>query len=101
MEILRALARGLGIDTERFVELCNGTASSLRLNHYPTCDVSTLQNGTKCISEHCDAGNITLLFQDGVGGLEVEDQEHTGVFTAVPNVQGPEIIINIGDSMQR
>ena len=71
------------------------------MNHYPAYDVSTLQNGTKRISEHCDAGDITLLFQDGVGGLEIEDQEHTGVFTVVPNVQGLEIIINIGDSMQR
>ena len=101
MDILRALAQGLGVDTERFVNLCNGTASGLRLNHYPACDVRTLKNGTKRISEHCDTGNITLLFQDGVGGLEIEDRDHPGVFTAVPNVQGPEIIVNIGDSMQR
>ena len=100
MDILRALARDLDVDPERFVEWCNGTASSLRLNRFLACDVSTLQNGTKRISEHCDAGDITLLFQDGVEGLEIEDQEYTGVFTAVPNVKGLEII-NIGESMQR
>ena len=73
----------------------------MRLNGYPACEVKDLQNGTKRISEHQDAGDITLLFQDGTGGLEIEDRQHPGKFLAVSKIQGEEIILNIGDTLQR
>lgn len=45
----------------------------LRLLHYPPITISdgeTLRGAVRC-GEHSDYGFITLLFQDDVGGLEV------------------------------
>jgi isopenicillin N synthase-like dioxygenase len=101
MEILSALAACLSVAEDRFTKLCEDDVSSVRLNYYPECNISTLKKGTKRISEHCDTGDLTLLFQDSVGGLEIENQNAPGTFTAVPNAIGPEMIVNIGDSLQR
>lgn len=85
MKFLRLLAVALGIDTENYAEMhslmgdgtVNGT--SLRTLFYPEVindvDSSTGHGGQqevrRRIHEHTDYGTITLLFQDQVGGLEV------------------------------
>jgi isopenicillin N synthase-like dioxygenase len=100
-EVLTVLEHALDLPSGRLTSLTDGNASCLRLNYYPACEVRDLQTGTKRISEHQDAGDITLLFQDKIGGLEIEDRQNQGKYLAVPNVQGPEIILNIGDTLQR
>ena len=53
---------------------------------------------------HTDFGIITLLFQDTVGGLELEDRSQPGTFAPVlpGNPDGPtEMVVNISDTFQR
>jgi isopenicillin N synthase-like dioxygenase len=45
--------------------------STLRALYYPPCDKEPLPAGTVRCGEHTDYGMLTLLFQDDVGGLEV------------------------------
>lgn len=44
--------------------------TTLRLLYYPI--IERLKEGQLRLGEHTDYGTITLLFQDNVGGLEVE-----------------------------
>jgi len=76
--------------------------SELRLNRYPEIDIADLNSGTVSrIWPHTDIGIITLLFQDGVGGLEIEDPDNLGHFEPVVR-QGPtEMVVNISATLQR
>lgn len=51
------------------------------------------------INAHTDFGLCTILFQDNVGGLEV-DPFHTGNFVAATPVPGT-CVINVADLLQR
>ena len=99
--ILKALAIGLGHRSEFLLNLCRKNSSELRLNHYPGGPMSSIRKGSRRISEHTDFGTVTLLFQDSVGGLEVEDQGHMGTYFPVPCDSPFEMIVNIGDCLQR
>lgn len=73
----------------------------LRLLHYPPIAVEELQRGKRSrINAHSDFGTLTLLFQDSVGGLEVEDPHQPGVFKSVQPVEDA-VLVNIGDLMAR
>ncbi|KHN99775.1 Oxoglutarate/iron-dependent oxygenase [Metarhizium album ARSEF 1941] len=100
-EILRALGLGLGLGPAFFSDICDQNASEVRLNHYPGCEESVLRHGARRISEHTDFGTVTLLFQDAVGGLEIEDQDAPGQYLPVPFEGASEMIVNIGDCLQR
>ena len=99
--ILHALEQGLELPEGFFESLCSDNTSELRLNHYPACSAKDLTGGANRISEHTDFGTITILFQDAVGGLEVEDQCRYGSFIPVSNDHRNEAVINIGDCLQR
>lgn len=70
---------------------------TLRLLHYPPLQ-QPLKLGQFRIGEHSDYGSITLLFQDDIGGLEV--QAATGEWIAAPKI-ADTILINTGDLIQR
>lgn len=102
LEILAALAKALGVDEKQMVTLHNKAENEFRILHYPEVPASELADGTATrIAEHTDFGSITMLFQDSVGGLQVEDQQNPGVFRGIESADKTEIILNIGDSMQR
>lgn len=101
LDILKALAIGLSLPPSFFQELCQDNKSELRLNHYPACEASAMQKGAMRISEHTDFGTITLLFQDSVGGLEIEDQSSRGSYFPVACLDQYEMIVNIGDCLAR
>ena len=87
--LLQCIAVGLGMkDTNYFVKLHDEDNDALRLIKYQPGDTST---GNRC-KEHSDYGTLTLLLNDGIGGLEayVDDQ-----WKAVPYVEGG-IVVNIG-----
>lgn len=42
-----------------------------------------------------------MLFQDSVAGLHVENQTQPGVLHSVESAEPADIILNIGDSLQR
>jgi isopenicillin N synthase-like dioxygenase len=73
----------------------------LRLLHYPAIAAEELvQNKRSRINAHSDFGTLTLLFQDSVGGLEVEDPHKPGVFRAAEPIRNT-VLVNIGDLMAR
>ncbi|KAJ5513782.1 Oxoglutarate/iron-dependent dioxygenase [Penicillium fimorum] len=102
LEILDALAKALDISASDLKLLHNKAENEFRLLHYPAVPASDLADGTATrIAEHTDFGTITMLFQDSTGGLQVEDQQNLGNFHDVESGGKSEIILNIGDSLQR
>lgn len=80
---------------------CIPAASELRLNHYPPVTIEKLKQGlTKRTWPHSDFGIITLLFQDAVGGLELEDRSN-GSFVPVIREDPNEMVVNVSDTFQR
>lgn len=75
-------------------------SSFLRLNYYPLRDplagTSAATTGHLGVHHHTDAGAVTLLLQDEVGGLQIR---HGGEWIDVPPVPGT-LVINIGDIVQ-
>ena len=100
--ILRALALVIGMkDEEYLVKLHSGHYNQLRLLHYPPIPAQEIEDGTKArVASHTDWSTITLLFQDEVGGLQVEDPHHPGSFIDVEPLSGG-LLMNIGDFAMR
>ena len=77
----------------------HGNPTTLRTLYYPPItEDSQLKPGQIRLGEHTDYGTITLLFQDNVGGLEVQIPG-VGYVPATP-IPGT-VLVNIGDLMQR
>lgn len=94
------LAQSLGLPTEHVQSLAEQHSSFTRLNHYPVEDSLALSTapptGPFGISHHTDAGVITLLVQDAVGGLQMQ---HRGQWIDV-EAQPHTLTVNIGDMFQ-
>ncbi|KAH8676482.1 hypothetical protein BGZ60DRAFT_556084 [Tricladium varicosporioides] len=99
--VLRALAVIEGnMDPDFFTEAMRDANPQLRLLHYMGIQRKTLEaEGHWRINPHCDYGLCTILFQDQVGGLEV-DPDHTGKFLPATPVRGT-CVINVADLLQR
>lgn len=101
MDLLRAIAIGMELPEDYFREYHTKKDNQLRLLHYPPIEAELLRAGTtERIAAHTDFGTMTLLFQDQVGGLEVEDIHEKGKFNPAPFIPGT-IVVNIGDFLQR
>jgi isopenicillin N synthase-like dioxygenase len=105
-KLLECLAGGLHLEnTKVFSEDSHqfigrpGNFTTLRIHNYPAKSITEKQaeNLTRC-GAHTDYGTLTVLFQDDVGGLQVETTE--GVFVPAVPIPGT-VVINIGDIMQR
>jgi isopenicillin N synthase-like dioxygenase len=70
---------------------------TLRLLHYPPLADAPKPGQTRA-GAHSDYGTLTLLFQDDMGGLEV--QTTTGEWISAPSIPDA-ILINTGDLLQR
>jgi isopenicillin N synthase-like dioxygenase len=74
----------------------------IRLNYYPIVDPLATGNGQELpdadmgVHHHTDAGALTVLLQDDVGGLQVF---RDGYWHDIPSVPGA-FVINTGDMMQ-
>lgn len=103
LRLLEVLTANLGASVETWKgDFYPLHSSFLRLNFYPVGDpLATAQGlsaksadtGNMGVHHHTDAGALTLLLQDDVGGLEVF---HQGVWKPVPPVAGT-LVVNIGD----
>ncbi|KAK5278182.1 hypothetical protein LTR16_008912, partial [Cryomyces antarcticus] len=99
--VLSSIALGLGLPATFFERSHAHDLFQLRLLHYPPVSTSLLRSGARDrIAAHSDFGTITLLFQDDVGGLEVEDPHAPDTFRAVTPVQGA-VLVNVADLMMR
>jgi isopenicillin N synthase-like dioxygenase len=102
--LMRALARGLGLPEAAFDAAFANGISSLRMIHYPVRDVARLDPalrvgaGYMLGAPHVDSGLVTLLAQDGVAGLEVE--ERSGEWIGVPPTEGT-LVVNFGKLLER
>jgi isopenicillin N synthase-like dioxygenase len=102
LTLMKALELAWGIDDGSLVARCKPSATDLRLTHYPAIAVEEMLGEKKTcrIAPHTDFGPMTLLFQDGTGGLEVQDRA-TGSFVPVNPGRTTEMIINVGDTLHR
>lgn len=100
MEVMRAIAVGLGIDESWFDSYTDVGDNTLRLLHYPEVkkDVFAINPGQVRAGAHSDYGSITLLFQDSRGGLQV--QSPTGVFVDATPIEDT-VVVNAGDLLAR
>jgi len=106
--LFRLLAASLNLPSDTFDQYsgADGTientyGSTLRLVHYPSTRAVSMNHeaGQLSCGAHTDFGTLTLLLQDGVSGLEIQDIE-TGNWFAVPALKDV-YVVNIGDLMQR
>lgn len=104
LQLLGALCEGLGADADTLRPHFDPVHTGfIRLNYYPLDDplapdeASTVTDlGDMALHHHTDAGALTILLQDDVGGLQVlsDDAWHD-----VPPVPGA-FVINVADMMQ-
>ena len=96
-QILRAFACALSLPADYLVKRHQTHDYTLRLLHYPPLTKPSL-SGQLRAGSHSDYGSLTLLFQDNMGGLEV--QTANGHWMTAPTVPDA-ILINKGDLMER
>jgi len=95
--VFQAFAIALDMPESFIVDRHQSHNYTLRLLHYPPLEVVP-KPGQIRAGAHSDYGTLTLLFQDDVGGLEV--QTATGEWISAPSIPGA-ILINTGDLTQR
>jgi isopenicillin N synthase-like dioxygenase len=102
LELLDAYSDGLGLPSDHLRRLFEpGHTSFIRLNHYPVQDplAGEWQDHGKAglgVHHHTDAGALTVLLQDEVGGLQVHNN---GYWHDIPSIPGA-LVVNTGDMMQ-
>ncbi|BAZ51439.1 2OG-Fe(II) oxygenase [Nostoc sp. NIES-4103] len=95
--VLQAFALALELPEDFFTIRHNQQQHTLRLLHYPPLKIPAKPEQVRA-GEHSDYGSITLLFQDQIGGLEV--QTTSGEWIAAPSIPDT-VVVNTGDLMQR
>ncbi|KAF2641549.1 Clavaminate synthase-like protein [Massarina eburnea CBS 473.64] len=100
--VLDALSLALHTPSPNLLSSAHGKSRfQLRILHYPPVAADQLKDSKRSrINAHSDFGSLTLLFQDSVGGLEVEDPHQPGIFRPAPPIEGT-VLVNIGDLMAR
>lgn len=95
--LLEHLGRSLELEPGFFCQRHRGEGVTLRFLHYPA-NLPRRTGAQLGAGEHTDYGSITLLLQDDVGGLEVQDVQ--GRWVAAPQVEDA-ILVNAGDLLER
>ncbi|WP_221796761.1 isopenicillin N synthase family dioxygenase [Oceanobacter mangrovi] len=96
-KVLSALALALKIDENFFADKFEHPLSVLRFLHYPPRPATT-EEAPIGAGAHTDYGCITILWQDEIGGLQVQDLQ--GNWVDAPPIDG-SFVINIGNMMAR
>lgn len=96
--LLRLFALGLGLDEHHFDRFVDEHVTNLTANHYPPVEGAPAADQFRK-GPHSDWGTLTILYQDGTGGLEVVDGRR-GAWVDVPVLPG-SFVVNIGDLMAR
>ncbi len=92
----RALAVALGLDSEFFVEQPGDFMYHLRLLHYPPMESVSPEPGQLGCGAHTDYGTVTLLADDGRGGLQVRQRSGEWIDVTIPE---GALVMNLGDLM--
>ncbi|MDV7270144.1 2-oxoglutarate and iron-dependent oxygenase domain-containing protein [Thioclava sp. A2] len=97
LKLLRAVALSLDLAPDFFEAKMRNPISIQRLLHYPS-QTGKIDEGTIGIGAHTDYGNLTILAQDDVGGLQVMNRDGKWIEgTPIPGT----FVINIGDLIQK
>ncbi len=97
LDLHRAIATDLQLPADYFARSYDRPLSALRVLRYPPHP--GMFDGTQYgAGPHTDYGGVTLLAQDGTGGLEVRRRD--GEWVAVAPAAGT-FVCNIGDAMMR
>ena len=94
--IFSLFAIGLDQPEDFFKPLIDKPASVMNVNYYPA-SANKDSGETSGIGAHSDYEAFAMLWQDGVGGLQIESLE--GEWKAVQPLEDA-LVINIGDLMQ-
>ena len=87
-------------EAARLKRLHSGQNNQLRLLHYPPIETQKL--ASKVIGRmppHQDWSSFTFLFQDSVGGLELQDPDTKDYVRSTP--EHGTCILNVGDMLMR
>ncbi|XP_052169967.1 1-aminocyclopropane-1-carboxylate oxidase homolog 1-like [Diospyros lotus] len=87
------LSEALGLSSDHLSRIECMKSESLAMLYYPVCPEPNLTVGNV---RHSDTTFLTVLLQDGIGGLQIL---HDNQWVDVPPVHGA-LIANIGDLMQ-
>jgi len=100
VEVMRAIAVGMGLPESYFDGYTDVGDNTLRLLHYPGVKKSVFRENKLQVraGEHTDYGSITLLFQDDRGGLQVKSPK--GTFVDAKPIPGT-VVVNAGDLLAR
>ena len=94
--LMRAFAASLGLPENAFITSCSRPIARASVVYYPP---QTEEHGQRFgVSPHTDFGVLTLLAQDQIGGLEVQDRNGDWV-TARPLAD--TLVVNVGDLLAR
>ena len=91
--MMRSIARGLDLPEDTFGSLFERGISTLRLIRYPPRADGAPTSG----AAHVDSGLLTLLAQDGVGGLQAKHR--SGTWIDVPAAHD-SLVVNFGRLME-
>ena len=100
VEVMRAIAVGMGLKPDYFDGFTNVGDNTLRLLHYPEVSREVFKKNKMQVraGEHTDYGSVTLLFQDNRGGLQVKSPD--GTFVDATPIPGT-VVVNAGDLLAR
>lgn len=96
-KLLRGIALSLDLDEDFFAPKMTNPISIQRLLHYPP-QTGKIDESVMGIGAHTDYGNLTILAQDNVGGLQVMNRD--GDWVMGPPIEDT-FVINIGDLVQK
>jgi isopenicillin N synthase-like dioxygenase len=95
--VLEGFALALGAPRDFFRDMYRRPLVRARLLHYPPQPAGAAENQFGA-APHTDWGNMTILWQDDVGGLQVKNR--AGQWIDAPYIEGT-FVINIGDMLER
>lgn len=92
-ELLELIAESLGLHTDFFAKHFTAKrVQALRWNFYPACPRPTDSIGA---AAHTDGTCLTLLVQDGTGGLQIKKDDQ---WIGIRPIEGA-LVVNIGDML--
>lgn len=103
LNLLQAFCMGLDLPPDFLdADFADNHTGFVRLNYYPVddpladSDIPHESDADMGVHHHTDAGGLTVLMQDKIGGLQVH---HDGLWHDVPPIDNA-FVINTGDMMQ-